>query len=1031
MPDVFVSYAHRDAAWVHPLVAALEDRGLGVWVDRRGIDDFAAINEQIGLGLGDSMVVLACYSRTYPTRPACQWELTRALTLALWGSAGTDRVLVVVPPEDSDGQHIQPLELRTARFVVAETADATKGVASAVADRVSRLRGSGAVVLGRLPREPPAWHPVRSAGSDGFVGRFSELWAIRSALHAEESSLDPRNAGQRPVQVRGLGGEGKTLLVQEYALRFGGAYPGGVFSLRMLDEDAEEGHAPISLDDRLKSELAQLGSSLGLAAGAMTTVSDARAALARAMDDRACLWLVDDVAEGLTRQQLELWFAPVPQARTLLTTRSHGYGYLATVDLGRLSPEDGLNLLAARLPPGDAAEQQAAAALVEDLGGHALALAVAAAGVAAMGYETFRAHLAASADLLEQVAEMLVEELPTGHARSITATLVGSLNRLSPAGADLLALVAELAAAPVSGAVLDGVFAVIEEIPEPSAQLRRASAVHQATSQALVRLAAGPGQAMAWQVHPLVTRVVRLRDADPHRRERLARAAVTVFTQLLRRDWPAVDRELLLAHARHLVVTRAEVSALVEAGELAQLADQVARVTRLPDDVRAARTVFERLLTAAGGAGPAIADETQEGLAFWTGELGYLTGDVSLMAEARATYLALLAHTTDDGRRRLALSRDMARLDAEIGHRRGDPVARRGAVTRFEELMRGFEEVHGVDDRATLDVGGHAAHWLGETGDAAGALARYLELLARHRDLFGASDPGTCKLGEHVAHWTAECGDLAGAVQLYSELLEDMAAAEGPEVLRLRLLRADLVGRSGDLGEADRLVAELHDRAMTVFGHESGEGRWAAELAARWCGGSSQPSSERAALSNFLLAEAGKPRSGESVDEALQRASRVAGDMQDWSTEALRAAVGYEPRRAMYAELRWTREEVPLAALRPWPEMGGLPASWTAGTVVDTARAVRDDGVPAGATRLAAMLATLEASPGAASELLHQALPIVVPESSFASRDPVPGAPWRVDDGCHRVVCAAVLDPDAHVLCLVGRSSRPTDDPSR
>ena len=102
MAEVFVSYAHVDAEWVDPLIEALEVSGISVWFDRREIDDFTAITARLGEGLAESLVILACYSRTYPTRPACQWELTRALTLALWGDASNDRVLVVVP-SDEDG----------------------------------------------------------------------------------------------------------------------------------------------------------------------------------------------------------------------------------------------------------------------------------------------------------------------------------------------------------------------------------------------------------------------------------------------------------------------------------------------------------------------------------------------------------------------------------------------------------------------------------------------------------------------------------------------------------------------------------------------------------------------------------------------------------------------------------------------------------------------------------------------------------------------------------------------------------------
>ena len=183
----------------------------------------------------------------------------------------------------------------------------------------------------------------------------------------------------------------------------------------------------------------------------------------------------------------------------------------------------------------------------------------------------------------------------------------------------------------------------------------------------------------------------------------------------------------------------------------------------------------------------------------------------------------------------------------------------------------------------------------------------------------------------------------------------------------------------------------------------------------------SEPLSERDALRAFLAAEAGKPQPGQSLREASQRARQVAEDLLDWPVVRLRAAVDYEPRREMYSRLQWTREALPLAVLRPWPEMGGLPASFTSGSVVDTARAVSAGGVPASATRLAAMLDSLQASPESAAVLLCQTPPIVVPEECFSDRAPVLGAPWRVDDGCHRAVCLAVLDPNGRPSCIVGR----------
>ncbi len=80
--DVFVSYAHADAAAVAPLVAALRDRGLAVWQDASDMAPFESITGRIVEGLGRSKAMLAWYTATYPTRRACQWELTAGFLAA-------------------------------------------------------------------------------------------------------------------------------------------------------------------------------------------------------------------------------------------------------------------------------------------------------------------------------------------------------------------------------------------------------------------------------------------------------------------------------------------------------------------------------------------------------------------------------------------------------------------------------------------------------------------------------------------------------------------------------------------------------------------------------------------------------------------------------------------------------------------------------------------------------------------------------------------------------------------------------------
>jgi hypothetical protein len=115
--DVFVSYAHVDRERVLVLGDALLARGLLVWLDDRELETFASISAGIENGLGRSRVLVALYSRAYPARRACQWELTAAFVAAQREGDPRRRVLVVNPEQDVG--HVQPLQLRDALFAAA------------------------------------------------------------------------------------------------------------------------------------------------------------------------------------------------------------------------------------------------------------------------------------------------------------------------------------------------------------------------------------------------------------------------------------------------------------------------------------------------------------------------------------------------------------------------------------------------------------------------------------------------------------------------------------------------------------------------------------------------------------------------------------------------------------------------------------------------------------------------------------------------------------------------------------------------
>jgi hypothetical protein len=418
--DVFLSYAYADRERVLVLREALKAEGLEVWLDESGIETFESISQSIEHGLANSRALLAFYSQEYPVRRACQWELTAAFLGAQRAGVNPRRRVLVVNPEDGAG-HVQPVELRDALYAgVASTADAAgyRALAEQIAKHVRGLDG----VLGDLGVSAgPSWWGERPVGSARFVGRVRDMWAAHSALAAGEVGLITGARGDPALKVVGMGGIGKSLLAQEYALRFGGAYPGGVFWLRAHGHDdrsetftAEAGRAErdADRDDQLRDFAEQLRIDVaGLASEQVPGV------LARFLDEQAkpFLWVVDDLPGGLQAgsEGLGRWLAPGRWGRSLLTTRSHDYEAVGTqIDLGVLTPEDGFELLAKHRVPDGSGEEEQARGLVEDLGRHALALDVAGAALHAekgvRSYADYRTALAnPDRDELELAVDLL------------------------------------------------------------------------------------------------------------------------------------------------------------------------------------------------------------------------------------------------------------------------------------------------------------------------------------------------------------------------------------------------------------------------------------------------------------------------------------------------------------------------------------------------------------------------------------------------------------------------------------------------
>ncbi len=262
--DVFLSHAWADGDRPRQIKEALESAGLRVWFDAEEINDFASITRAVTEGLAQSKALVAYYSKTYPLRRACQWELTAAFLAAQIEGDPRRRVLVISPEEKAD--YIHPIELRDAKFRSApkDNGAELQDLAQSIAKHVSELDGPLADIH---PLTAPNWYGTSPVGSTRFVGRLAEMWEVHSLLHrGDVTQITGAAVASGGIgQVSGMGGVGKSLLAEEYALHFGAAYPGGVFWLRAYgNDDAKTALGPEGREAERDGQVRNIAGELGI-----------------------------------------------------------------------------------------------------------------------------------------------------------------------------------------------------------------------------------------------------------------------------------------------------------------------------------------------------------------------------------------------------------------------------------------------------------------------------------------------------------------------------------------------------------------------------------------------------------------------------------------------------------------------------------------------------------------------------------------------------------------------------------------------
>ncbi len=780
MYDIFFSYPSADENEVMPICSALRAAGLDVWIDKTEVKDGASITRSIVEGLAKSKVLLAYYSQNYPRSRACQWELTAAfLASQREGGGGPERRIRIIKPKEVHVE-IHPVELRDAlyhRVSVPASPDEIREMVESVkahVDGIADIFGD----IGAL--KPPVWYGRRGVGYSRFVGRLSYLWQIHSALHASEYSVITGTPAASSVDyVHGMGGVGKSLLAEEYALRYGAAFPGGVFWLSAFgNDDSETGMGADEREAEREGQIRQIASALEIQVDGRSPEEIGGGLLAElGKRGEPFLWVVDDLPSGMGEGAVQRWLAPHPLGKTLITTRSHEYDSLGSqVRLDVLLPDEAYELLTSRREPVGAEEEVSARGIVKDLGYHSLAVDVAGAALHAssvvLPFADFEKELARSTsddDVLEFACE-LVGTLPHGHEASIASTFLKSIDHLeSDERLDFLRLASRLAVAPIPASLVSSVFSEVDGLDERSGRRRADRAINKVERLSLAERV--EEDAGAWSVHTLISRTIRFRDPKEERSEELRDAAIRVLTTAFRenaedpRDHAAL--EPVVAHARELV-------------------DRA-------DDLKTAD------------------------LAVWVAQYDYKRGAYGL-AEALyrrewETRRRVLGSEHPDTLRSMNNLAETFRAQGELN----------GAWKIQEEVLEISMRVLGKEHPGTLRLMGNLAGTLSDQGDLDGARKIGEEVLEISMRVFGSEHPDTLTSMNNLAETFRARGDLDGAREMKEEVLEIMQRVLGSEhpdtLISMNNLALTLSDR-GDLDGARKIGEEVLEIRRRVLGNE-------------------------------------------------------------------------------------------------------------------------------------------------------------------------------------------------------------------
>lgn len=766
MFDVFVSYRHADADNVRAVCAALREAGLNVWVDDSGIEDFGSIQRGIENGLGDSKALLAWYSRRYPESLACQWELTHAFTTAQHEGDPRKRVLLVNPEDAND--HIHPIELRDALYRCApHDATALRSLAGAVTAHAAKLEGTFGAAA---ERTKPRWYGSAAGdGSNRFYGRLRELWAIHSGLWRSDVPVITNEETRPLVRLTGIAGSGKSLTAEVYGIRFGAAYPGGIFWLRAFGHDGE--HASAAERTALRDgQLVDFAQAFGIAMNELDGPGIRQVLGERLREGLPYLWIADDLPSGLSWQEVQGWLAPSANGRTLVTMRGEAFGWAGTqVVLDDLDELSAVELLTHARKPGSDAERETARALARDLGYHPLALELAAVAVRSRGFAEFRESLdTPSRDALDFAAALMQARGQTLPHReradlNLSQTLLASVRALPRHAKDVLRIASQLAPVRISSELVALTLEHADGLARPDARDAADLAMAAVASQSLAR-EPEPGSLL---VHALVSRTMRFCDTEEARRSVLHESALPAIESILGDDIFDVRLHARLAdpvaHARVALASAIADPAHMEIPE-ARLLDALYMYDSCHGNYSSARQIAQCLIDYSRAR---LGPDHAHTLLFMTrlGRMQSLAGDLAGALKTQQHLLEASRRTSgEDNPQTLTALSDMALT-----------IFKQGRIVEARSLQEHVLErrarVLGSEHEDTLTAMNNLAVTLATQGDLAGARPLQERVVESRSKVLGPRHLETLSALNNLSVTMRALGELADAREIQERLL--------------------------------------------------------------------------------------------------------------------------------------------------------------------------------------------------------------------------------------------------------------------